>query len=156
MKTETKPSKMKMVLAGAGACFLAAGILFGVYKLAYGSQDAGPSSLTLHPENQEQIICERRANELAGKLNLNAEQTAQVSALVKQLRADGRAVRAQNAGDPQTMIAARVAGFQDFNTKMNALLRPDQQAKYQEVEQNLRGRFGQVLALREKFLGKAQ
>lgn len=157
MKKDSKPSKVKLTLAALGAVFLVAGIALGVYKAVYGSSHAGPSSLTLHPENQEQLLSERRANEFAGKLDLTPDQTTQVTELVKQFRAEGREMRKQRAGeDPRNLIAQRMAGMQDFDTKMQALLTPEQREKYDAMQNERQGRIGQALALRQRFVGADQ
>ena len=152
---QEKPSKAKLALAALGAVFCVLGLVLGARAL-FAESKSGPSELTLNPENQEQIVCERRARELQTQLDLSEEQVAQVSEIIRDLRAQGLAMRQDNAGNMQNLMGLRMEMMRQLDEKMKGVLNEEQLALYAEKKDNMQERFGKIRALRQQFLGGNQ
>lgn len=150
--SETKVSKLKSALAtvGAGFCVLAA-IL--VAMAIINKPETGPTSLTLHPEKQEEIISERRARELQSRLGLTEEQIPAVTQIVIDIRAQLRAMREASSGRSRDMFQLRTALMEEFDTRLAALLTEEQRARFDAVQADRSARIGKGMDLRQRFLG---
>ncbi|HDP33638.1 MAG TPA: hypothetical protein ENN29_00845 [Candidatus Hydrogenedentes bacterium] len=150
--SETKASKFKIGMAVLGAGFLVAGVIL-VVSAVVNRPERGPTSLTLHPERQEEIAAERRARELQSQLNLREDQIPAVTAVIMDIRGQIRARREAGLGDIQSIRRLREDMIQELDTRLAPLLDEDQRGGYEQSKENLIGRLDQVRALMQRFLG---
>lgn len=126
----------------AGAAVILAGL--SVFWFFSGPRPTGPTALTLHPEKQEDIIADRRTQELKQVLSLSEDQAKQVTEVVKELRADMHALRAQHPGDLAGMIKDGKTRMQAFHESMRTLLTEEQRQTYDAMKRNRQERFGMM------------
>jgi protein CpxP len=84
---------------------------------------------------------ERRVEMLQKQLKLSDDQTAQVRTIFTDERSKTEALRANTSLSRQDMRAQMMAINQDRETKMHALLTPDQATKYDEMQAKERERM---------------
>ncbi len=108
--------KVKYILAGLGAVYLVLFVGYLVYAGVKAAEPGGPSELEAHPELQDQILAERRAQEMQDRLDLTDEQARQVAE-----------VFAEGAGE---------GGFRErgraIQEALAKILTPEQQQKLRE------------------------
>jgi Spy/CpxP family protein refolding chaperone len=143
--------KMKLMFAGAAACACVGFAVWMGYSYFVSDDSNGPSSLTLNPEDQEQIVAERRAFSLKEKLNLTEEQTDKVTEIVMQMRDKVRDARAENAGNMAGLMTMRRTMMDEFEKKVMPILTPEQQKLFKEGKEDAGGRFQQLQQFRERF-----
>jgi len=138
----------KWLLAACGVLTLVigGGLLFSLLRSAGSS--GGASEITLHPERQNEILAARRTESLCTRLGLEAEQEAEVSAILQEFMAKRNADREANAGNVFAMMQARRAGMQELDGKLRAVLKPEQIEKLDALKADLFGRMGQLQQLR--------
>ncbi|HLI77031.1 MAG TPA: hypothetical protein VKV02_08800, partial [Acidobacteriaceae bacterium] len=85
---------------------------------------------------------EHRLERLQRALNLTPDQTTQVKALFEAERGKMEALRANTALQPEDRRTQMRAIHEDTQTKMHALLTPDQATKYDALEARMRERGG--------------
>jgi len=121
---------VKYALAGIGACYVAVFAGYLAYTTMKPVAPSGPSELEAHPERQEEILAQRRAEEMKERLGLTDDQTAKLSELFAAQRPpDGPP--GPGDGDPRERWRA-------MQEKINEVLTPEQQQKMEEG----RGQFG--------------
>lgn len=152
---EIKTPKWKIAFAVLGAGFLVLGAVLAV-SAAVNRPEKGPSSLTLNPERQEEIIAERSARELQTQLSLREEQIPSVTAVFMDIRALVRAKREGGAGNVRNLLQLREEMIQELDARLIPLLDAEQRARYEQNKEKLMGRMGQLRALRQRFLGSGQ
>jgi len=138
---DQKISKKKLFLAAGAAAVAVTCAAVIAWGYASGSKPKGPSELTLHPENQEQIVAERRALELQRNLNLTEEQTAQVTEALMTLRRDLRTLRAENKGGAPVMFGAGRERMQQFLNTVRGTLNDEQRQRFDNMKEDRMGRF---------------
>jgi hypothetical protein len=138
---EQKVSKKKLFLAAGAAVVAVTCAAVIAWGYASGPKPKGPSELTLHPENQEKIVAERRALELRRNLDLTEEQTAQVTEALMALRRDIRTLRAENRGDAPVMLGAGRERMQQFLDTVRGTLDDEQKQRFDSMTQDRMGRF---------------
>jgi Spy/CpxP family protein refolding chaperone len=84
---------------------------------------------------------ERRVEMLQKRLNLSADQTAQVKAIFEGERGKMEALRANTSLAPQDRRSQMMAIHQDGEAKIQAVLTPDQKTKYEEMQAKERERM---------------
>jgi protein CpxP len=77
---------------------------------------------------------------LQSQLQLSADQAAQMKEIFADQRAKMDALRANTALAPKDMHQQMMAVHQDSETKIHAILTPDQRTKYDAMEANMRAR----------------
>jgi hypothetical protein len=138
----------KRVLAGCGLLTLVVSAVVITARVVEGQAAAGPSELTLHPERQDEILADRRADSLGQKLGMNPEQTAELSRIIEGFQQARLADRQQYAGNLLGLMQARRAAMQDLDTQVQALLTAEQRANYANVKSDLMGRVAGLQQLR--------
>jgi hypothetical protein len=133
----------KKILAGAGVVTIAVGVGYTGYNLATANA-GGPSELTLHPERQDEINAQRKAEALRDELRLSPAQTEQVAEIYYRFRLDRREAEATSAGNPTARIMARMSIMQALEGEIMALLDEEQRAIFAE---NRLDRFGKLQEL---------
>jgi protein CpxP len=127
--------KMKMVRAAAVA-LCGAGLIVGA---AFAQQDGVPPPA----DGQQQgppsgghrgWDSQRRVEMMQHHLNLTADQMAQVKSILDENRSKMEAMYAETSLTPQDRRAQSYALRQDTNAKIRAVLTPDQQTKFDEVQ----------------------
>ena len=81
---------------------------------------------------------EHRLEMLQRRLNLTADQTAQVKSVWEGERAKAESLRTNTALAPQDRRSQMMAVHQDSEAKIHAILTPDQATKYDEMEARMR------------------
>jgi Spy/CpxP family protein refolding chaperone len=113
---------LKYALASAGAVYLALFAAYLVYREIQPSVPAGPSELEAHPERQDEILAQRRAEELKEQLGLSDEQAQRIGEI---FASQGRGGPSPGEGD----FRDRWRGMQD---QLARVLTPEQQALMQQ------------------------
>ena len=128
-----------MVLCGAALAVLP----------AIAQQDAPPAP----PQDQTQgpppggphgrggMNPERRLEMMQKQLNLNADQTKQVKAIIDDGRARGEALRSDTTLSQDDKRAKMMDMRREESGKIRAVLTPDQQTKFDEMQARERGRM---------------
>jgi len=143
-----KPAnKLKLILACIGAGFCVAGAILAITAFTADSAAKGPSELTLHPENQEQIVARRRAAEFQHVLSLTDEQTAQLTEVIVLFRRQAKEIRWQNAGNNAGLFMAGRRKMEEFDQALRKILTSEQWTQYQERKMIRRERFGALQQL---------
>lgn len=139
----------KRVLAGCGLLTLAITAVMIIAQVAETrATPSGPTPLTLHPEQQDEILAGRRAESLGQRLGLNPEQTIQLSGVLEDFHKARLADRAKYAGDLFGLMQARRGAMQELDGKIQGLLTADQRANYASVKSDLMGRMAGLQQLR--------
>ena len=95
------------------------------------------------PDGHRGFDPERRVEMMQRRLNLSADQTTQVRAIFADERGKMEALRGNTSLAPADRRAQGEALRQDQRTRVEAVLTPDQKAKYEEMEERMReGRRG--------------
>jgi periplasmic protein CpxP/Spy len=81
---------------------------------------------------------ERRVEMLQQHLGLSADQTTQVKALLETERGKMEALRSNSSVQGEDRRTQMMAIHQDTNTKMHAILTPEQATKYDAMEARMR------------------
>jgi hypothetical protein len=120
----------KKVLAGIGAAYLIAMAAWcGYALLKNATTQTGATDLAAHPEQQDEILAQRRAADLRDKLDLTPEQAATVELLYRESAARIKAAAAAEDGQSNTM-----RGYFGERAKMQEALKqvltPEQFDKY--------------------------
>ena len=84
---------------------------------------------------------ERRVEMLQHQLDLTPDQTTQVRALMQSERSQMQALHSNSSLSQGDMHAQMMAIHQDSDTKLRALLTPDQVTKYNTMQQHMRERM---------------
>jgi protein CpxP len=84
---------------------------------------------------------ERRLEMLQKRLNLTDDQTTQMKAIMGDERSKTEALRSNTALTPQDRRTQMMAIHQDGETKIHALLTPEQKTKYDDLEAKQRERM---------------
>lgn len=84
---------------------------------------------------------ERRVEMLQKRLDLSADQTAQVKAIFEGERGKMEALRSNTALAPQDRRTQMMAIRQDSESKIEGILTPDQKSKYAEIQAQERQRM---------------
>jgi len=119
----------KLILAGAGVVTIVACAVYGGSRLV-GREAGGPSSLTLHPERQNEILAQRRADQLREELNLSPEQTARVFEVYYRFQNALQEMEAATKGSPAARIMARTSGRREIQDAILEILTADQREVY--------------------------
>lgn len=82
----------------------------------------------------------RRLEMMKNQLNLNDTQTAQIKAIFEDERTKMEALRADTSSTMQEKRPKMEAIRQDEETKVEAVLTPDQKTKYEAMRERMRGR----------------
>lgn len=110
---------LKFVLAGLGVIYLVVAVAYGAWKGWSSLQPTGPSEMALHPERQNEIMAQQRADEMAGRLGLD---DAQKAALEK--------ILAETPPGPPPGPGGEGRGRMDgMREKLKDILTPEQQAR---------------------------
>jgi hypothetical protein len=137
------------VLAGCGVATLAGAAALGIMHWSgAGQATQGPTPLTLHPERQEAIAAQRRAEGLAERLDLDPAQTERIAGILAHFRAERLADREANRGNFMGLAQARRSAIQQLDSELQAVLTEAQRAKYTEARADLMGRVMDLRALR--------
>ncbi|HPO15807.1 MAG TPA: hypothetical protein PLI09_20365 [Candidatus Hydrogenedentes bacterium] len=146
-------NKKKTVLAGGAAAVSVACVAVVIVGYVSAPRAKGPSELTLHPENQEQVVAERRALELKERLALTEEQTRQVADMFTEFRKEIREVRKENPGGALgSRIPAMRERAQQMGDQIRGILTEDQRKKFDEQRADRMQRLGAV----QQLLGDIQ
>jgi Spy/CpxP family protein refolding chaperone len=133
--------KMKMfraaavLLCGAGLVVSAAAAQQDVPPPPPDGQQQGPP-----PGGHQGWDPERRVEMLQQRLDLTADQTAQIRVIFADSRAKMEALRANESLSPQDRHAQAEALHQDQEAKVRGVLTPDQKLKYDEMQARQRER----------------
>lgn len=147
---ETRPiPPWKVALATCGVMTIVAAGAFGIWQLMQARGNAsGASELTLYPERQNEILASRRADGIAERLGLTPEQSVEMTALMSEFMEARNADRENNAGNMLALMQSRRAAMMEMDTKISAMLNPEQQEKFQQMKGEMFGRIGQLQQLR--------
>jgi Spy/CpxP family protein refolding chaperone len=85
---------------------------------------------------------ERRIEMLQRRLDLNDSQTAQVREILKESRAQTETIRANASLAPEDRRAQMMTLHQGEQARIRAVLTPDQQAKFDAMQERMRERRG--------------
>ena len=140
--------RMKMFRAAA-VLLCGAGL---VVSAAVAQQDATPPP---PPDGQQQgppmamggrsgMDPERRAEMMQRRLGLNADQTAQIKAMMTDGQAKMEALRANTSLAPKDRRAQAMAMREDMQGKIRAILTPDQEKEFDAMQARMRGRRGRM------------
>jgi len=125
----------KWFLAAVGVAYLVGGAVWLAFHIAPDGETPGPSELALHPERQEEILAQRRADELAGKLGLDAEQAAEMAAVMRDMQQQRKSLMREHGGDRVAMAMNGMQMMQDMQERARAILTDEQYAAF-ETEMN--------------------
>ncbi|MDQ1258142.1 MAG: hypothetical protein QG656_2751, partial [Candidatus Hydrogenedentes bacterium] len=121
-------------------------VVLGVYTFATYEPPAGPSELALHPERQDEIKADRRAQELQQTLSLNDDQTAQVSAIILAARKENAAIQQQPFEVHSEKDDAILDVWIRAVHQIDGLLTPEQLKRY--LQEDDRKRLETVIQMR--------
>ncbi len=130
MKTFTKVTLLTLGLASAALPFLAA---------ADTAAPSAPAPGAKFPRLHAMMV--RRmavARHVAKKLGLSADQIAQLKSLRQQTAATIKGIRTDSALTRGQKKTQAVAALQNARTQMRGVLTTDQQAKFDQMRENLR------------------
>lgn len=148
MKTKLIPP-WKVAMATCGVLTIVAGGALAIWQLIQARDNAsGPSELTLHPERQNEILASRRADVIAERLGLTPQQSVEMTRLISEFMESRNADRENNAGNMLALMQSRRAAMMEMDSKISALLKPEQQEKFQQMKGEMFGRIGQLQQLR--------
>lgn len=129
---QAKTPKWKMILAALGVVYTVAFAVWLACALAKPSAPAGATELAAHPERQEEILAERKAQELQEQLSLSDEQTMKVADILYNYR-QKRGV--PPGGGPSGMFEAMQVQqniAEQMRTEIQSLLTDEQRAAFAE------------------------
>lgn len=86
---------------------------------------------------------EDRAKQLQTQLKLTDDQTAKITDIYKAQRTKMDSIRTASNGDRDAMRTAMMPLMQDTNTKVKAVLTPDQATAYDKIQQERMQRMQQ-------------
>jgi Spy/CpxP family protein refolding chaperone len=86
---------------------------------------------------------ERRLERLQRRLDLNASQTAQIREIFSEARAQMEALRSNTSLAPEDRRAQMMTLHQGEQSRIRAVLTPEQQAKYDAMQARMRERRGE-------------
>lgn len=134
---------MKWPLKQAGILFVGGMMTCAGVAVSQSATQPNPSAQTdapppPPPEGRHWGGPEHRVQMLQHALDLNADQTAQVKALLETEHTKMEAVHSNTALSPDDRRAQAMAIHQDTTTKMHALLTPEQATKYDSMEARMR------------------
>jgi len=149
-EVEQMKSVMRMKMFRAAAVLLCGAGL--VVSAAVAQQDSAPPP---PPDGQQQgppmamhgrrgMDPERRAEMMQRRLGLNADQTAQVKAIMTDGQAKMEALRANTSLAPEDRRAQGMAMHEDMQAKIRAVLTPDQEKEFDAMQARMRGRRGRM------------
>ena len=153
--SEAKASKLKLGMAALGAGFCVLGIVLAVLAVV-NRQERGPTSLTLYPERQEEIVAERRAREMQSRLNLREDQIPAFTAAIMEVREQVRILRENSPGDIDRLRQMRQAMIQELDVRVAPLLDDEQRARYEQSKEILVDRLERLRGLRQLFFDRRQ
>ncbi len=151
--SKEEPSQKKILYAALAALIGCAAGSYALYN-AWASQPAntGPTELTLHPERQQEIMAERRADRIQEKLNLSDEQAAQMEEIMRGMGEEMRRMGPPPAGGGiREMMARRRGHMQQMDEKVRAILDDEQFEKYQAEKKKRMQAMG---GMRQMFGGR--
>jgi Spy/CpxP family protein refolding chaperone len=85
---------------------------------------------------------ERRVEMLQRRLDLNADQTAQIRQIFTEARAQMETLRSNTSLTPEDRRAQMMTLHQGEQSRIRAVLTPDQQTKYDAMQARMRERRG--------------
>lgn len=131
---------MKHLLARSAAFVFSAGLLCGVPAFAQTDTPPPPSAQTDGPPpgGPHRFGPERRVEMLQHALNLSADQTTQVKAVLEGERTRMDALRTNTAASQEDRHTQVMAIHKDTNSRIRALLTADQATKYDAMEARMR------------------
>ena len=141
---EQKLPLWKKVMAGAGVITIVAGVAYTGYFVATANA-GGPSEMTLHPERQDEINAQRRAEALSAELGLTPEQTEKVAGIYYHYRIDLREKEQAAAGNLTARALTRMSTMQALEGEIMAVLDEEQRAQFAQTRLD---RFGKLRELR--------
>lgn len=136
----------KYALAAAGAVYLVGMAIWAVTALRAQPGQTGPSELALHPERQDEILAQRRADAMKEELGLSAEQAAKLTGIVQEFQ-QARKERFLGAAEtgPLGRMQAMMQLRAEMREKLGAVLSPEQLAQFEEKqEQRIMGAMGAI------------
>ena len=89
-----------------------------------------------------QMDPDQAAARLQRKLNLSADQVAQIKPILADQKQQMDALRADTSLSQQDRRAKAKAIMQDSNTKLEAVMNDQQKQQYEQMKQNMRERHG--------------
>ncbi len=119
-----------MILTGA-VCMLP------MYSLPLQAADQSPAPLSGVP-GPDQVV-----NILAGKLSLTDDQKAQITPIIAERQQKMRALQSDTSERPRRKARKMKGILTDSDKKINAILTPDQQKQYAQIEQHMREQMKQ-------------
>jgi Spy/CpxP family protein refolding chaperone len=119
-------ARVKYTLAGVGAVYILLFIGYLVYAGVMRTAPQGPSELEANPERQDEILAQRRADELRQQLKLSEEQTQRLADIFQK----NQSSNPPGAGDFRERWRAAQA-------EIAQVLTPEQQA----LMDQMRGQF---------------
>jgi Spy/CpxP family protein refolding chaperone len=148
MRSRTQKSKIPLRILCAAMVLCGAAV---VVRSA-SAQDAPPQPTAEHPQTAPQdpgtpvragkINPERRSQKLKEQLGLSDAQTTQVKTIFEDERTKNQALVADQTGDQQAMRTKLADIRKDSETRISAILTPDQKTKWDaaRAEQPRRGK----------------
>jgi Spy/CpxP family protein refolding chaperone len=94
-------------------------------------------------DSQDSTRAARRAAVLKDSLGLNDEQTAKIETIFLQSQKQISKERDAHQGDREAMMKAMREHMQEMDKQINAVLKPDQQKKYEALMKERRERMRQ-------------
>jgi Spy/CpxP family protein refolding chaperone len=94
-------------------------------------------------DSQDSTRAARRAAVLKDSLGLNDEQTAKIETIFLQSQKQMSKERDVHQGDREAMMKAMREHMQEMDKQINAVLKPDQQKKYEALMKERRERMRQ-------------
>jgi hypothetical protein len=134
MKWLTK-TRVKYALAGVGGVYLLLLISYFVYAGVKGADPVGPSELEAHPERQDEILAQRRAEELRGQLGLSDEQTQRIAQIYEAQKDSGPGDDSQADGDSRERR-------RQTHDQIDQVLTPEQKTALEQSRGQSRGPGG--------------
>ncbi len=126
--------KWKLALAALGVLYLIGFAVWGVYAVSERTtQQRGASELASHPERQDEILAERRAEEARELLGLSSEQTRQLATLIEAHTQKAQALRTEDIDDFEVRRERMMALRDVLRKDVNALLTPEQQERLESL-----------------------
>jgi hypothetical protein len=119
---ETTKKYVKYVFAGIGVVYLVLFVGYLVYAGVKRSQPRGPSELEANPERQEEIMAERRAQDLKEQLGLSDEQMKKIAEIFAQRGQDGPPMGPPGPG-----------AWRGMRDEVAKVLTPEQQAQLEQM-----------------------
>jgi Spy/CpxP family protein refolding chaperone len=148
MAKKKKPvSKGKTAVAAIAGAFC---VVFGVAVVLttmHRPGRTGPSELARNPDKQDEILAQRKAEDLQKRLELTDEQTAAVTRIITAAKKGAAQLLEEHKGDKNGIIMAAIARRDEAGNEIRKLLTPEQQAKFDEMRGEQRERLLDALEI---------